>query len=252
MDINDRNMFPGRDVQMRILGAYDRAFKRTQIVVSVDQCKQASGKDIAGLRIGYHDDSIGKTTQEYTMENYAMAGPNTAQKWKWVAIGGEHAPDNQETQFRNDQSTQVFVKDIVDLHASWVLNNWPFDEGYRPDDRQRAIVAARRLGYQFYVRKVEVAQNGLVVHLQNTGIAPFYHDLFLCATINNGTPATAPYNFNFFLPENGVSPVFIPMQLPPAPPLHVHFYLHSPALYPTQAIVFANANAQRGLLLDFP
>ncbi|KQX05880.1 hypothetical protein ASC59_15980 [Leifsonia sp. Root1293] len=173
--------------QLRLLNDFTTAFDETDIEV-----RYASTAN-AGMDVGYHDDSFALTTKQspygwYFMDQIVAAG--ATEKWKTNSIGGELRPELQSCIFSaagcpvvQEGGDNDFAGSLDQTHASWLINHYAFATGYPAADRDRAVDAARSLGYSLRVTKAGIDEPrrskgkldvGLVV--KNVGVAPFYYD----------------------------------------------------------------------------
>jgi len=183
--------FPSEETQRAVLDAYDAAFGTTQL-----QVRRAAVHSV-DLRMGFHDDSFAYSTlgevDWFFLPGLEAAG--AADRWQRVAIGGELRPELQRQVFSDDYVLDTYAQDVVECieatHASYLLNYHAFngeETGYVGDDRDRAELAALRMGYQFELveatLRVSELQAGTVVAsvdlaVAQRGVAPFYYPVFL-------------------------------------------------------------------------
>ena len=105
-------------------------------------------------------------------------------KWKTEVIGGEVRPEVQSCLWNDPPCTpagQDFAVCVQRTHASWLLNQGVFSN-LSGKPRERAIAAARSLGYEIFVSQADItpvfSNSDLQATLRvcNTGVAPFYYD----------------------------------------------------------------------------
>lgn len=184
--------FASKTVQAEVMDAYEAAFKRTRLVTryprGANDVRQADNSHRA---IGYHDDSFawatvhtGKPSDAWFFETL-LRRADALDKWRTQPIGGEVRPEVWKGLFDEPTTApkgQEFDRCVSITHASWLCNEGVFSPSLQGAARQRALEAARQLGYELYVSKVSIpdaATNGRLsvsLTLTNTGVAPFYYD----------------------------------------------------------------------------
>ena len=105
-------------------------------------------------------------------------------KWRTQPIGGEVRPEVWPCLFDEPSCApkgQEFDRCVAVTHASWLCNEGVFRGKLQGAARERAIAAARRLGYELHVASAETppaSRDGVLPSLTvtNTGVAPFYYD----------------------------------------------------------------------------
>ncbi len=182
--------FASKTVQREILDAYEAAFRRTPLLARYP----AGGNDPryepnSNRNLGYHDDSFGWATahtgrrgQEWYFET-RLRQAGALGKWRTHPIGGEVRPEVWNCLFDEPTcapSGQSFAECLAATHASWLCNEGVFKGTLAGAARERALEAARRLGYEFHVTHARLAivseQLHVAVTVTNTGVAPFYGD----------------------------------------------------------------------------
>lgn len=184
---NDR-WFASKTVQREVMDAYEAAFKTTRLVARypagpVDHRYAANGN----RALGYHDDSFcwasvdtGRKQDEWFFEpRLRQAG--ALDKWRTQVIGGEMRPEVWECLFNEPSCApkgQEFDRCLAVTHASWISNEGVFRPSLKGMARERALQAARQLGYELHVASAEViaGTRRLTVKIENRGVAPFYYD----------------------------------------------------------------------------
>lgn len=180
--------FASKTVQREVMDAYTNAFRVTKLVARYP----AGAGDYVyaenGSRaFGYHDDSFcwasadtGKKADDWFFEpRLRQAG--ALSKWTTQAIGGEMRPEVWECLFNEPSCApkgQEFDRCLAATHASWLSNEGVFRPSLKGAARERALLAARRLGYELHVASAEFAAGSrrLTLRLENRGVAPFYYD----------------------------------------------------------------------------
>jgi hypothetical protein len=104
-------------------------------------------------------------------------------KWRTEPIGGRIHPLLQGCVW--DESScapegQDFESCVQASHASWLMDSAVFRQDFPEGNRERALAAARSLGYEFHVpaAELEVGADAVKVRVsvRNLGVAPFYYD----------------------------------------------------------------------------
>ncbi len=196
--------FASPSVQREVLDAYEAALRRTKLVArypaGLDDPRYAANHT---RPIGYHDDSFAWATvhtgrpQDGWFFETRLRRAGATEKWRTQPIGGEVRPEVWDCLF--DEPTcappgQDFDRCLEVTRASWLCNEGVFRRPLPDAVRERALRAARRLGYELYVTGVDrrVADGRLRVTLTvtNTGVAPFYYDwpVELAALDGSGHP----------------------------------------------------------------
>jgi len=191
--------FPSEETQRMVLGAFDAAFRTTQL-----QVRRPAAHSL-DLRIGFHDDSFAYSTTGdvgwFFLPDLVAAGGED--RWQEVAIGGELRPELQSEVFGDDYVLGTYAQDvdacIEATHASYLLNYYAFSgdgTGYTGADRSRAEASALHLGYQHELVGATLEATGLqagtvqaavLAEIAQTGVAPFYYPLFLELQSDSGT-----------------------------------------------------------------
>jgi hypothetical protein len=141
------------------------------------------------LHLGYHDDSFAYETLHgkdwYFMGKMEWRG--ALDTWMTEPIGGELRPEIQLGIWLDSPRPDMedFGATVDGTHASWLIAHSIFTSGTMQTGSniyERALAGARRLGYEFYVSAVRLPDLKasdpfqLEMHVQNTGVAPFYYN----------------------------------------------------------------------------
>ena len=171
-------------VQNEVLDAYAAAFSRTRLLLRYPQ----EGIGIEKRALGFHDDSFAYQTMGPDDWHFwpRMRKANLTEIWRTQPIGGEVRPEVQDCIWNDPPAEncvplgQEFDRCVSTTHASWMLNHGAFDDKLTPQQRERAINAARSLGYELWVSQATLSQRErrlrVEITLQNRGVAPFYYD----------------------------------------------------------------------------
>jgi hypothetical protein len=182
--------FASKTVQQEVMSAYEAAFKRTRLVArypaGTDHPWYADNNRRA---IGYHDDSFawatahtGKQSESWFFESL-MRRAGALEKWRHQPIGGEARPEVWDCLFNEPSCApkgQEFDRCVAATHVSWLCDQGVFRTNLNGVARERAIRAARQMGYELHVAEADLALAGskltLTLSITNTGVAPFYYD----------------------------------------------------------------------------
>lgn len=178
----DDNWMASPLVQNEVLDAFAASFLKTKLLLREPKENIA----IERRALGFHDDSfayqtLGPVSWHFwpKMEKFGLNG-----RWKTQPIGGEVRPEIQKCLWDDAKENcgpvgQEFERCVQATHASWLLNQGVFSPLSAPQ-KERAVNAARRLGYELLVRSVKLQQQKgalqVELSLENLGVAPFYYD----------------------------------------------------------------------------
>ncbi len=172
---------PSRKTQRLVLETFDRAFRRTKLLVRYADV----GWD--GDDIGFHDDSFAYQTLDPPGWTFMgkMARAGATREWRRQPIGGELRPEIQHCVFSVPTCAppgQDFARSVQVTHASWLMDYFTFRWGHAGSDHDRAVAASRSLGYELFVAAVKLTDRKagqdvpVQIRMQNRGVAPFYYD----------------------------------------------------------------------------
>jgi hypothetical protein len=180
--------FASKAVQAEVMDAYESAFRRTSV-----QLRYPAGDadpvhaSNAGRRLGYHDDSFAWATREtgrpqdswFFLSVLRRAGGNALGRWRTAPIGGEIRPELWPCLWKEAgcEKGQDIPQCVEETHATWLMDS-SISSPMPPAERDRAMKAARSLGYEFEVvdASVDRGEHGdrVRITLRNRGVAPFY------------------------------------------------------------------------------
>ena len=180
--------FASKTVQAEVMDAYAAAFRKTPVLLRYpagddDYAHAANGR----RSFGYHDDSFAWATLETGRKNedwfylalLRKAGPAALERWRTAPIGGEIRPELWPCLWKNEgcKEGQDFARCVRETHATWLMDS----STARPltsEDRERALAAARSLGYELQIVQATAALQDralrVSVTITNRGLAPFY------------------------------------------------------------------------------
>ncbi|GAB2625510.1 beta-galactosidase [Paractinoplanes abujensis] len=169
------NWMPTTEVQTRVLRRYEAAFGTTRLLA---RYPSPQNKD---LNIGYHDDSFAFETLPTQPWHFVqrLTDEGVTGKWQREPVGGELRPEIQPCLFEDPISCpqyESYADSVAQTHASWLINHAAFaGAGYTGPEYQRALSAARSLGYELTVTEAAVGRERVSIRVANRGTAPFYY-----------------------------------------------------------------------------
>lgn len=210
--------FASKTVQAEVMDAYTAAFRKTPVLLRYP----AGDDDVAHApnsrrHFGYHDDSFAwatldtgrKQDQWFYLAALRKAGTAAMERWHTAPIGGEIRPELWSCLWNTDGCTkgQDFARCVRESHATWLMDS-STSRTLAPDEQERALAAARSLGYELQVIQASAVltdrQLEVSVTLTNRGVAPFYADwpVRVMAVGSAGGEAVAelPFTLNTLLP----------------------------------------------------
>lgn len=210
--------FASKTVQAEVMNAYEAAFKKTPVLLrypsgGLDQAHAPN----AGRRFGYHDDSFAWATLDTGRKNedwfylaaLRKAGPAAMERWRTAPIGGEIRPELWPCLWKREgcKEGQDFARCVRETHATWLMDT-SSSRPLAPDERERALTAARSLGYELQILQATAALTSraleVSVTITNSGVAPFYANwaVRVVAVGSDGAESDArlPFALNALLP----------------------------------------------------
>lgn len=182
--------FASQAVQREVLDAFEAAFTRTRLLARYPAGPgNTRYADNSRRALGYHDDSFAWATVHTGRPGDAwffetrLRTAGAIDKWRTQPVGGEVRPEVWKCLF--DEPTcapagQDFDRCLAVTHASWLSNEGVFRGRIQGAARERALEAARRLGYELHVSgaslRLEAGRLAVELTVTNTGVAPFYYD----------------------------------------------------------------------------
>ena len=180
--------FASKAVQAEVMDAYEAAFRKTPVLLRYpagdhDRVHASNAR----RNLGYHDDSFAWATLETGRKNdewfylvaLRQAGPAAMERWRTAPIGGEIRPELWPCLWKTMGCTkgQDFAQSVRETHATWLMDS-STSNPLAPDEQERALAAARSLGYELQVIRARTALIGrrleVSVTITNRGVAPFY------------------------------------------------------------------------------
>ncbi len=179
--------FASKTVQAEVMDAYEAAFKKTPVLL-----RNAAGDDDHAYasnsrrNFGYHDDSFAwSTLATQSKEDWMFlarmrkAGPTAMERWQTAPIGGEIRRELWPCLWKKEgcNQGQDFARCVRETHVSWLMES-STSRKLKPDEKERALAAARSLGYELQTVKATATLQGralkVSVTLTNRGVAPLY------------------------------------------------------------------------------
>jgi len=180
--------FASKTVQAEVMDAYEVAFRKTPVVLRYPAGDNDHAHAPNARRsFGYHDDSFAWATLDTGRKNedwfyltaLRKAGPAAMDRWQTAPIGGEIRPELWSCLWttKGCAKGQDFAQCVRETRASWLMDS-STSRSLAPDELERALAAARILGYELQVVQATAALKGraleVSVTITNRGVAPFY------------------------------------------------------------------------------
>ena len=186
------DLFASTHTQKRVLDAYEKAFKKTPILLRYPAGEEESGfAKNADRPFGYHDDSFAWATLDtgrkddswYFIPSLKAAGDGALNKWRLRPIGGEVRPELWGQIHDSDpehEKAQDFMTCVRQSHVTWLMESGIFQVPLNAVRRDRAISHVLQMGYDFYISTADITRDdgslNVRLTLLNQGVAPFYQD----------------------------------------------------------------------------
>ena len=210
--------FASKTVQAEVMDAYAAAFKKSPVLLRypAGDSNHVHASN-ARRNMGYHDDSFAWATLETGRKNdewfyltaLRQAGPAAMERWRTAPIGGEIRPELWPCLWKKDGCTkgQDFARSVRETHATWLMDS-STSRTLAPEERERALAAARSLGYELQVVEASAAFTGrrleVAITLTNRGVAPFYAGwpvrLMAVGSAGGEVAAELPFALNTLMP----------------------------------------------------
>ncbi len=208
--------FASKTVQREVMDAYESAFRRTRLVARYPAGERDPRyAENARRAFGYHDDSFawatvhtGKRSDGWFFET-RLRSAEALTKWREQPIGGEVRPEVWKCLFDEPSCApegQGMDRCVEVTHVSWLCNEGVFSGKLEGGARERALRAARRMGYELHVTRAgarwEAGRLAVALSVTNTGVAPFYYDWPVeLAVLDDQGAAAAAWRTDWKLPD---------------------------------------------------
>lgn len=217
-----REWFASREVQREVMDAYERAFRRTPVLLRYpagDDSREHAGN--GSRRFGYHDDSFAWATLEtgrraddwFYLALLRKAGGTAWERWRTAPIGGEIRPELWPCLWTAGgcERAQDFGRCVRETHVTWLMDS-SISRPMAAADRERALAAARSLGYELGVVQARAGWSGsrldVRLTLTNSGVAPFLAgwpvEVFAVGADGTERVGTVPFQLEELMPGTAV------------------------------------------------
>ncbi len=254
--------FASKAVQAEVMDAYEAAFKKTPVLLRYPAGENDYAHAPNGQRkLGYHDDSFAWATLDtgrkqddwFYLAALRKAGPAAMDRWQTAPIGGEIRPELWPCLWKKDgcKEGQDFAQCVRETHASWLMDS-STSRSLALDERERALAAARSLGYELQVVQATAALTGrsleVSVTITNRGVAPFYADwpvrVVAVSSDDGESVAKLPFVLNKLLPATS-STQSVTLDLAKLPTGEIKLFVGIPnPLKDGKPLRFANADPE--------
>ena len=176
--------FPSKDFQTEFFTKMEDWFINTPWMISIDAADNKYGPfrqhpELLDGRFGNFDDSFMCEDHDgYNTRSWQFFGE---ERYKRAPLGGEFSYytnyDQKHCLDPEGIHGRRFEDEVAKFHMSFIIGN--DQPGYQSWARIKE--ASRAMGYSYEVLDFKVkAGKGSVVQIKNKGVAPIYHDAFLC------------------------------------------------------------------------
>ena len=196
--------FPEAEFQAEFFRSMQKCFLHTPWMISIDAADSKYGpfsysKDLLDIPFGNFDDSFMCEDHDgYNRESWLFFG---AERYKTSPLGGEFSYytdfDQKHCLDKEGMYGRTFEDEVAKFHMTFIIGN----DQPRYQSWERMAEASKSMGYHFKVNDFRVLEGtGAAVQIENTGVAPIYHDAFLEA---DGV-AGSNYNLRDLMPGESV------------------------------------------------
>ncbi len=195
--------FPEAEFQAEFFRSMQKCFLHTPWMISIDAADSKYGpfsysKDLLDIPFGNFDDSFMCEDHDgYNRSSWLFFG---ADRYKTSPFGGEFSYytdyDQKHCLDKAGMHGRTFEDEVARYHMTFIIGN--DQPGYQ--SWERIAEASRSMGYSFRVKDFRVLKGtGAVVEIENSGVAPIYHDAFVEVDGVRGS-----YNLKALLPGESV------------------------------------------------
>lgn len=172
--------FPSREFQGEFVRHLSREFRHSPWMISVDAAGDhtpfAEDKKLLALPFGLFDDSFNHARhREENEPNWDRLG---RERWKIAPAGGEFSffvtKDQKEALAPTGPYGVPFAEQAAKFHVSFIIG----DDQPKFQKPERIREAGLACGYRFRVTRFAASATQTTVTIDNTGIAPIYHDAY--------------------------------------------------------------------------
>ncbi|MBQ3767304.1 MAG: DUF4832 domain-containing protein [Bacteroidales bacterium] len=195
--------FPSKEFQAKFFQEMEGWFKHTPWCISIDAADPKYGPfdqypDLLEGSFGNFDDSfMSKDHDDYNLRSWRYFGE---ERYRRAPLGGEF---NYYTRFdqehcldREGMHGRTFEGEVSRFHMTFIIGN----DQTRFQPMERIKEASMSMGYRFRIGDFLVRKRkGAAVYIENTGVAPIYHDAYVAV---NGV--RGDYNLRDLMPGQGV------------------------------------------------
>ena len=182
--------FPSKDFQTEFFQNMEGWFIHTPWMISIDASDGKYGPfrqhpELLEGRFGNFDDSFMCEDHDgYNFRSWQFFGE---ERYKRAPLGGEFSyyttSDQKHCLDPEGMHGRVFEDEVAKFHMSLIIGN----DQPRYKDWDRIVEASRSMGYNFAVLDFKIKKGtGSAVLIKNTGVAPIYHDAYVCVDGKRG------------------------------------------------------------------
>ena len=176
--------FPSKDFQTEFFQKMEDWFVHTPWMISIDAADGKYGPfrthpELLDGRFGNFDDSfMCEDHDDYNYRSWMFFGE---ERYKRAPLGGEFSyytdSDQRHCLDPEGMHGRVFEDEVAKFHMTFIIGN--DQPSYKKWDR--IVEASSSMGYRFEIQAFKVkAGTGSAVKIKNSGVAPIYHDAFVC------------------------------------------------------------------------
>ena len=175
--------FPSVEFQTEFFRTMQKCFVHTPWMISIDAADSKYGpfakqKDLLDIPFGNFDDSfMCDEHDDYNHRSWLYFG---SERYKQAPFGGEFSYytdyDQQHCLDKEGIYGRKFEDEVAKYHMTFIIgNDQPHYQSW-----ERIAEASMSMGYRFKINDFRVLSGkGAAVNIENTGVAPIYHDAYL-------------------------------------------------------------------------